>query len=440
MNRPRQFLDGLAGPGRRCGSRTRTGDYIMRKPKQNHRRGSIAVLAAILMMAMLVMIAFAVDTGYVAHVRTDMQLAADASALGGANELAYNESINAATMQAAEWNNYDGRGAILSAGDIDLGYWDRDAATFTTPSPGGEDDNAVRVVVRRTAATGNEVNLFFMSIFGTSQTDVTATATAMFSKSTCGPLVGLDSVNIPGNPVVDSYRSDDGPYDPATAGDEGSICSNGPIDVTGSAAINGDANAGKGYDTTLTGGGTVTGNKAPRSKTLELPPVDASDAAVNNDNASMPPVAQGNGWRSLIDGDGNISLVGGNSVNLPAGTYYVNNLKLAGQSTINTNGKVVIYMTGDLDTAGGDIINGSQVPGNLQIYMTGGTAKVTSGVDFYGAIYAPNTAVTVSGSADLFGAVVGKTLTFTGTGDVHFDEDLEWENQAELPPRTALVQ
>ena len=274
---------------------------LRRSSCRKNRRGTIAVLAAILMMAMLVMIAFAVDTGYVAHVRTEMQLAANAAALGGANELAYDASINAATMQTAQWNDFDARATILSANDIDIGYWDRDTATFTTPAPGGEEDNAVRVLVRRTAATGNEVNLFFMSIFGTSQTDVTATATAMFSKSVCGPLIGLDWVKVPGNPVVDSYRSDDSPYDPLSAGDEGSLCSNGPITVSGSAVVNGDANAGKGYDTTLNGGAIVTGNRSPRSKTLELPPVDASDAAKNNNNGNAPQVSQGKGWKSVID-------------------------------------------------------------------------------------------------------------------------------------------
>lgn len=70
--------------------------------------------------------------------------------------------------------------------------------------------------------------------------------------------------------------------------------------------------------------------------------------------------------------------------------------------------------------------------------MTGGTAAVTSNNDFYGVIYAPNTAVTIDGDSDIYGAVVGKTLTITGTGSGHYDEALHIEN-VELPTRTALV-
>ena len=262
----------------------------------------------------------------------------------------------------------------------------------------------------------------------------------MFEKSLCGPLIGLDWVSVPGTPVIDSYLSDDGAYNPGQARDNGNVCSNGPINVDGNAVINGDANAGKGYKTTVTGGAAVTGNKSPRSKTLEVPPVDASDAAASNDNASIPQVPQGNGWKSVIDGSGNFLLDGGKSMTVPAGTYYVNDLTLTGQSTFNVNGKVTIYVTGNLDTSGGDIINLSQVPGNLQIYMTGVTALIKGDRTFYGGVYAPNTDVTIADSGDFHGVAVGTTLDVTGNGAVHYDESLDMDNQEELSPRTALVE
>ena len=61
-----------------------------------------------------------------------------------------------------------------------------------------------------------------------------------------------------------------------------------------------------------------------------------------------------------------------------------------------------------------------------------------SGNDFYGVIYAPTSPVTIDGSADLFGAVVGKTLTLTGSGRAHYDESLHME-EVEFPLRTTLV-
>ena len=47
--------------------------------------------------------------------------------------------------------------------------------------------------------------------------------------------------------------------------------------------------------------------------------------------------------------------------------------------------------------------------------------------------------VTVDGGSDLFGAIVGKTLTVTGSGHAHYDEALELD-EVELPTRSALVQ
>jgi hypothetical protein len=81
----------------------------------------------------------------------------------------------------------------------------------------------------------------------------------------------------------------------------------------------------------------------------------------------------------------------------------------------------------------------TQKASSFQIYMTGGTANITSNNDFYGVIYAPNTDVIIDGGSDLFGAVVGRTLTITGSGSAHYDESLGLDD-VELPMRSALVQ
>jgi Flp pilus assembly protein TadG len=51
------------------------------------RRGNVVVLSAVLMVAMMAMIAFAVDLGYLYNARTEMQRAADASAIAACWEL-----------------------------------------------------------------------------------------------------------------------------------------------------------------------------------------------------------------------------------------------------------------------------------------------------------------------------------------------------------------
>jgi hypothetical protein len=262
----------------------------------------------------------------------------------------------------------------------------------------------------------------------------------MIDRNLCGPFIGIQWISVPGTPQTDSFNSNNAPYNPGTAGDRGSLCSDGPINIDGNPVVRGDARAGKGHDVTLTGNATITGSIGSRLKPLNLPPVDATSAATNNDNETIPLIPEGKGWKSAVDNQGNLVLDGNKTLDLAAGTYYFNNLTLSGQATLNITGPVKIYVTGNLFRAGGVTVNmNSAIASNLQIYMTGGTANITSNNDFYGVIYAPNTDVTVDGASDLFGAIVGKTLTLTGTGHGHYDEALELD-EVELPTRSALVQ
>src|SRR6266404_7484624 len=59
------------------------------KRDMNHlrRHGAIAPLVAVLMLPLLGMLAFSVDVGYIVLVQTDLQNAADASALAGAERM-----------------------------------------------------------------------------------------------------------------------------------------------------------------------------------------------------------------------------------------------------------------------------------------------------------------------------------------------------------------
>src|SRR5688500_5837104 len=62
------------------------------------RRGAIVVMAAVLLIILLAMVAFAVDSGYMLTVRTELQRAADAGAIAGAAALI--EGVPAAEQEA----------------------------------------------------------------------------------------------------------------------------------------------------------------------------------------------------------------------------------------------------------------------------------------------------------------------------------------------------
>ncbi|HUG89895.1 MAG TPA: TadG family pilus assembly protein [Planctomycetaceae bacterium] len=404
--------------------------------RRHPRRGAVVPLAALLLVVVFSMVAFSVDVGYIVHVDTELQRTADACAFAAVlylpDQSAARDAANAVAVE-----NLEKDGATLLGEDVVFGVWDRDTATFT---PTTSNPNAVRITAHRTQHGGNPLNLFFAPLIGHKKAEVTATSTAMYDHEACGPLIGIDWIHVPGGPTVDSFRSSAGAYSTQTPGDEGSLCSNGPIDLDGNPIINGDANAGPGYQTTLEGGAVVTGNTSPRLRPLEVPGVSTAEIQLNNDNASLPLIQKGNSWVSPVDGDGNFLLDGGKTYTMPPGRYYFNSLTLTGNSNLHFMGETVIYIESTLDTAGGYLFNDTQVANNVKLLMPGGTANITAKVDFYGLLYAPNTAVTLDGGGQYYGAVVGKTIYATGSGDIHYDEDLEFGEGIKMPKRVGLVQ
>jgi len=146
---------------------------ILQRDK-GHRHGAIAVLAAVFIIVMLGMVAFAVDIGYLALARTRLQAAADGAALAAsATTHMTRPEMEQVAKEVASKNMSDQD--ILKSEDIEYGIWDAGTYQFTpTPSPG----NAVRVTVRTSAATGGATPLFFGRIFGLSSVEQSASAIA----------------------------------------------------------------------------------------------------------------------------------------------------------------------------------------------------------------------------------------------------------------------
>jgi Flp pilus assembly protein TadG len=141
------------------------------------RRGVIAVFMAFLAVVMLGMIAFAVDIGYIVLIRTQLQVAADASAMAAvaSTGLPHGDMVNIA-KQYAGYHNAGSRNIQLLDQDIEYGTWNVDNRTFT---PSANPGNAVRVTARTDALTGGESPLFFARIFNKTSFAHRASAVAM---------------------------------------------------------------------------------------------------------------------------------------------------------------------------------------------------------------------------------------------------------------------
>jgi hypothetical protein len=80
-------------------------------------------------------------------------------------------------------------------------------------------------------------------------------------------------------------------------------------------------------------------------------------------------------------------------------------------------------VTGAVSLAGG-ITTAQNLPTNLKIRMvtTNTTATFNGNTAIYCDFYGPQTSVAISGNADYFGRIIGKSIAVSGAGELHFDE------------------
>jgi len=137
-----------------------------------------AVFFLVMLVVILAMVAFAVDVGYLALVRTQLQVAADSAALAAAAsmEKASSDPVAVAQSYAAQ-NRAGGRTVEIAAADVLLGNWDMSLRTFT---PSGTPTNAVRVTARRDQTAGGEVPLLFARVLGARSCSLRTEAIAVF--------------------------------------------------------------------------------------------------------------------------------------------------------------------------------------------------------------------------------------------------------------------
>ncbi|HKA59629.1 MAG TPA: hypothetical protein VKD28_13505 [Gemmatimonadales bacterium] len=227
---------------------------------------------------------------------------------------------------------------------------------------------------------------------------------------------------ISGGGFTDSYNSSVSPYNPAAADSGGSITTNGNIDLSGNPTIiKGDATA-RGTVSSGVVTGTVT-NNAPPFPTKEIKPCPSGGFTP----AAYLPSGSGISYNAT---SGALSLSGGGILTLPSppSVFYFSSISLSGGSQLYTSGPSTIYVSGSVDFTGGTVVNSTTVPANLALVSCGTAStagwKLSGGSGAYLTVYAPNHPITLSGSGDIYGALIGASYTSTGGSKLHFDEAL----------------
>ena len=173
------------------------------------RPGAVAPLMALLMLPLLGMLAFSIDVGYIVLVQTDLQNAADAAALAGAERLQslfvqYNNPGLTAAQQSAiltqattnvapntttgapgspmytaeQFSNYNKAGGVYISvldSDVTFGYLDGSGNYSTTYT---SFPNTISVTTRRDTNANTPLSLFFGPVFNVSSENMTANARA----------------------------------------------------------------------------------------------------------------------------------------------------------------------------------------------------------------------------------------------------------------------
>src|SRR5262249_40547846 len=112
--------------------------------------------------------------------------------------------------------------------------------------------------------------------------------------------------------------------------------------------------------------------------------------------------------------------VSGN-VSVGAGTYVIGTLSA---SLTVTSGPVVIYITTAFSAdVTNNIPSAPGNPGNLVFMVGPGVSTLALPSGSY-AIYAPDTNLTFKGNSQIYGAIVGASISITGTPNLHYDRAL----------------
>jgi Flp pilus assembly protein TadG len=169
-----------------------------RRVNRPQRRGAVTVLVAFLLVPSTGMVAFAIDIAWIVQSRSDLQSAADAAALAGAEQLmsgfvqyslpgqtnqsgVISTTETTAKTYAKNFAGYNTAGGVsslaLNDGDIEFGF--TDASNTYTPAPTYTGfPNTVKVTMRLDSQANGALKLFFAPLFGVNSTSLQATAAA----------------------------------------------------------------------------------------------------------------------------------------------------------------------------------------------------------------------------------------------------------------------
>jgi hypothetical protein len=361
----------------------------------------------------------AIDVGYLQLVKTRMQTAADAAAIGGVQEIKLNGTTNAVTAAKADAS---ANGFTDNVNSVSV--------TVNRPPLSGYytgDRTAVEVIIKQ------KVNALFLSVLGVQATTVRARSVAHQGPPT-SCLYVLDGA------ASNAFRASNGVNVSIGCGVVVNSTSASAFTASGGATVTAASFAVAG-SYSITNGATVSplplaGQTAQPDPLAYLtpPPVGGCD----HTNFTL-------GWGTWTMNQGvycnGINIANGATVTMSAGTYIIKGggFTLGGGARITGSG-VTIYLTSGSGYSYGPVNIANGVTVQLSAPTTGSYAGVLfyqdptiaspaassfaggSAVVFSGALYFPTSALSYSnGTSGAYTILVSKTISFTGGTTLHAD-------------------
>ncbi len=180
--------------------------YFKLFKRVKNQTGVSAVIVAIVLTMLLGFAALAIDVGYIYATRNELQNVADASALAATGymgstyeALSYSEQqtyefvrsdIVTAANDVAQKNKAGNENIGINDSDVTIGTWNADTETLTPMASPLVGPDAVRIIARRDGSANLPITTFFARIFGITDVNVVAQATAALT----GPAIIAEGV------------------------------------------------------------------------------------------------------------------------------------------------------------------------------------------------------------------------------------------------------